>query len=87
MIASLFLFKAVAVGLTAAIAGFALGSWLALTYGPAVFPETAGKIAVEWQLLTYAAIALPLFAAFSALPSTLFAVSQDPADSLREEGP
>ncbi len=86
-IASLFLFKAVAVGLNAAIAGFALGSWLAVTYGPAVFPETAGKIEVEWQLLTYSAIALPLFAAFSALPSTLFAVSQDPADSLREEGP
>jgi len=86
-IASLFLLKAACLGIDAAIAGFAAGSWLALEYGPAVFPVTAGKITVEWNLLTYAVIGLPLFAAFSALPSTLAAIMQDPAATLREEGP
>ena len=86
-IASLFLLKAACLGIDAAIAGFAAGSWLALEYGPAVFPVTAGKITVEWNLLTYAVIGLPLFAAFSALPSTLVAIMQDPAATLREEGP
>ena len=86
-VASLFLLKAMGIGFDAALAGFAAGSWLAVTYGPAVFPETAGKIAIEWSLLQYSVIGLPLFAAFSALPSTLGAVFQDPADTLREEGP
>ena len=57
------------------------------SYGPEVFPETAGKIVIEWRLLGIAVVALPLFAAISALPPTLSAIFQDPADTLREEGP
>ena len=58
-----------------------------LTYGPEVFPVTAGKITVEWDLLWLALAALPLFAALAALVPTLSAILEDPANTLREEGP
>jgi len=86
-IAGLFLGKAAFIGIDGALVGFAVGTWLAVTYGPEVFPETAGKIVIEWRLLGIAVVALPLFAAISALPPTLSAIFQDPADTLREEGP
>lgn len=86
-IAGLFLGKAALFGIDGALIGFALGSWLSLTYGPEVFPVTAGKITVEWDLLWLALAALPLFAALAALVPTLSAILEDPANTLREEGP
>jgi len=84
-IAGLFLGKAVIAGLVGAAVGFALGAWLAVTFGPRVFQVTAKAIQMDYSLLVWAAVTAPVFAAVASLLPTVSAVTQDPAVTLRQE--
>jgi len=84
-IAALFLGKAVLIGVLGAALGFALGTALAIRFGPQVFPLTANKITPMFNLLSWTVIGAPLLCALASYLPTLVAVSQDPAAVLREE--
>jgi len=84
-IALLFLGKAVATGLIGAVAGFAIGTGLALRFGPDIFKVTAGMIRPAFELLYWSLIAAPAFCALSVFVPAMAAVAQDPALILREE--
>ena len=84
-IAALFLGKAVLIGLMGAVLGFALGTWVALTFGPGIFKITAKSLAPNYQLLKFALLAAPPFAALSSFIPAMVAVTDDPAVTLREE--
>ena len=84
-ITAMFLGKSVIVGLLGAIAGFIIGTILALNFGSDIFKITAKVIKPEYSLLGYALIVTPLFAAVASFVPTMYSVTQDPADTLREE--
>ena len=84
-VASLFLGKAVLAGVLGAGFGFAIGTALALAFGPVLFPVTANKIAPAYPVLGWLAIAAPAFAALASLIPTMVAITQDPAVTLIEE--
>ncbi len=84
-VAALFLGKAVLLGLVGAAIGYPVGTWVALQLGPKVFPVTAAKIAPETQLLWWSLIAAPILCAIASYVPTVVAVTQDPAEVLREE--
>jgi len=84
-IASLFLGKAVVVGLAGAAIGFVLGTFLAVKFGPSIFKVTANMIAPEMNLLYWALIFSPAVCMLSAFIPSIIAVTQDPAVTLREE--
>ena len=81
-IAALFLCRAFIIGLLGAGAGFALGTGVALKYGPGIFTLTAKAITPDFALLAWAVIVAPIFAALSSFIPTMLAVVQDPADIL-----
>ncbi len=84
-VAALFLGKAVLLGLVGAALGFPVGTWVALHFGPTVFPATAAKFEPLTALLWRALLGAPLLCAIASyLPATV-AVTQDPAEVLREE--
>ena len=84
-IAALFLGRAVFLGLLGAAAGFAVGTALALRFGPQIFRLTSAKITPVLSLLGWSlAGAAALCAVASYLP-TIVAVTQDPAVTLRDE--
>jgi putative ABC transport system permease protein len=85
MIAGLFLGRAILIGLVSAVAGYALGSGLALTFGPQIFQMTAKTITAEPRLLLWALVSTPVFAALAAFIPAILAVAHDPAVTLREE--
>jgi putative ABC transport system permease protein len=84
-IASLFLGKAVLIGLIGAVLGFGIGTALALKFGPAIFKVTANMITPQIKLLYWAVIASPAVCALSVFIPAMIAVAQDPAITLREE--
>jgi putative ABC transport system permease protein len=84
-VAALFLGKAVLLGLVGAAIGFPLGTWVALHFGPKVFPITAAKFAPEMQYLWWALVGAPLLCAVASYLPAMVAVTQDPAEVLREE--
>lgn len=84
-IASLFLGKALMIGVVGAAVGFSVGTSLALKYGPDIFEITAKMIKPEYSLLIWSLIAAPAFAALSSFIPTMVAITQDPALTLREE--
>lgn len=84
-IALLFLGKAVVTGLIGAAVGFAIGTGLALSYGPDIFKVTAKMINPAYGLLGWSIIAAPTFAALSSFIPSMIAVTQDPAITLSEE--
>jgi len=84
-IAVLFLGKSLLIGLVAAFIGYFAGTALALKYGPEIFKVTAKAIKPEYALLTWAVIVAPVFAAIASFIPVTIAVTQDPADTLREE--
>jgi putative ABC transport system permease protein len=84
-IGTLFLGKAVLIGLTGAVVGFGVGTGLALKFGPAIFKVTASMITPQIQLLYWAVIVSPAVCALSVFIPSMIAVSQDPAITLREE--
>ena len=82
----LFLGKAVLVGLLGAVAGFLLGTTLALGFGPGIFKLTS-KIMIkpDMGMLILSLIFAPVFAAVSSFIPAMIAVAYDPAVTLREE--
>lgn len=84
-VAALFLGKAILLGLVGAAIGYPIGSWVALQVGPKVFPVTAAKIAPETHLLWWSLIGAPVLCAIASYIPTVVAVTQDPAEVLREE--
>ena len=84
-VAALFLGKAIVLGLVGAAVGFPLGTWIALKWGPYVFPVTARAFAAETQYLWWALIGAPLLCALASYLPAMVAVTQDPAIVLREE--
>jgi putative ABC transport system permease protein len=85
-ITSLFLGKAVVIGLLGAAIGFLAGTALAMIFGPEIFKITAKTmIKPEPSLLVISLIFAPLFAAVSSFIPAMIAVTYDPAITLREE--
>ena len=81
----LFLGKSVIIGLLGAVVGFLLGTALALNFGPDIFKVTAKAIKPEYLLLGWSLIAAPVFAAVAGFIPTAYAVTRDPAVTLRQE--
>jgi len=84
-IASLFLGKAALVGALGAVLGFGLGTALSLLYGPDIFKVTANMVKPVYGLLGWSFIVGPALAALSSFIPAMFAVTQDPAITLRGE--
>ncbi len=84
-IASIFLGKAVVIGMIGALLGFGIGTTAALSVGPDIFKVTAKMIRPAYALLGWALLVAPMFAALSSFIPTMIAVTQDPALTLREE--
>lgn len=84
-IAGLFLGKAVLLGFVAATLGVVLGMWAVLEFGPSLFPVTKKAIQINPSLALKLFVAAPLFAAFASFIPAMLAVSQDPAETLRED--
>tara|TARA_E500000331_G_C16634628_1_gene445849 strand:- start:122 stop:514 length:393 start_codon:yes stop_codon:yes gene_type:complete len=80
----LILGRAVLVGLCAALLGFAIGTIMTLTFGPEIFPETAGAIRSDYQLLVIVLVAAPLIALLASFIPAAWAINHDPAVTLRE---
>ena len=83
-ITALFLGRAVLMGVVGAVAGFGLGTALALWTGPRIFTVTAAALEPSAGLLLVALWAAPLFCAVAALVPTAWGVTRDPAQILRE---
>ena len=81
----LFLGKSVVIGLLGAVAGFLVGTAIALNAGPDIFRITAKAIKPEYVLLAWSLVAAPIFAAVSSFIPAMAAVTCDPAVTLREE--
>lgn len=81
----LFIGKAVFIGIIAAAAGFALGTALALKYGPEIFTVTARAIKPQYNLLGWVILFTPLFTAVASFIPAMIAVVQEPASTLKEE--
>jgi len=84
-VAFLFVARAVLIGLIGALIGYALGTWLAVHFGPRLFPLTGKKIAPLGSLLLYSVIGAPVLCVLASYIPTMLAVSQDPAEALKEE--
>jgi putative ABC transport system permease protein len=83
LIAALVLGRAVLIGLTSALVGYFLGTWLALNWAPEIFPVTARAIRPLPYLLPWTMLATPLLAAMASLIPAAIAITQDPAEVLR----
>ena len=84
-IISLFLGKAVVIGLLGAAIGFLAGTALAMRFGPDIFKITAKTmIKPEPFLLMISLVFAPLFAAVSSFIAAMIAATYDPAVTLRE---
>jgi len=85
-VTAMFLGKAAIIGLVGATLGFAIGTALALNFGPDIFKITAKTvIKPELPLLIKSLIFAPIFAAVSSFIPAMIAVTYDPAVTLREE--
>ena len=81
----LFLGKSVITGLLGAVLGFLVGTALALNFGPDIFKVTAKAIRPEYILLAFSLVAAPVFASICSFIPAAYAVTLDPAVTLREE--
>lgn len=84
-IAMLFIGKAIVIGILGALVGYAIGTVLAVRIGPTIFKVTAHAIKPMYDLLVYSLFLAPLFSALSCFIPAMLAVTQDPAETLREE--
>ena len=85
-IGGLFLGKAMVTGIAGAGIGFLAGAGLALAFGPDIFKLTARTtVQPEWSVFVQALVVAPLFAVVAGFIPMMFAVSYDPATTLREE--
>ncbi len=84
-IVTLFLGKAVLLGLLGAAVGFALGSALAQGLGTWVLKVPPGQFALHYGVLAMALLGAPLLSAMASYLPTLSALMQDPAVVLRDQ--
>lgn len=84
-IATLFIGKAVLIGLVAAVVGFALGTQLSLSIGPDLFKLTAKKLAPDYSLLRGSLLLAPAFALVASFLPAMLAATEDPAATLTRE--
>ena len=84
-LAALFLVKMALLGVFGAVAGWSLGTWVALERGAEIFQVTRGALIPDTPFLGWLAVATPVFAAAAAFLPAMLAVAQDPADSLRAD--
>jgi ABC-type lipoprotein release transport system permease subunit len=83
-IAILFLGKAILIGFIGSAIGFAVGTGLAMKFGPEIFKITANTIKPSYIMLLWSILSAPLFSAISSFIPTMLAITQDPADTLKE---
>lgn len=84
-IASLFLGRALLLGVLGAVVGFAVGTTLALEYGRDLFKITHSKITPLFGLLAWSVLFAPVIAGGASFVPAMVAVTQDPARTLVEE--
>ncbi len=84
-ISKLFFFRAFLIGFIGALLGFLLGSVLSFQLGPKIFNITIVEIKPMFNLLYWAILIGPLFAALASLLPVLWAVNQDSAQLLKEQ--
>jgi putative ABC transport system permease protein len=84
-VAALFLLKAVLIGVAGAVIGFFAGVCPVLAASGALFPASGAKLSMDFGLLGLALLGAPIFCALAAYLPTMIAVTQDPADVLRDE--
>ncbi len=84
-IVALILGRSLLTGVLAALLGTALGTWIALTYGPQLFQVTARAIKPQPQLYGYALLGTLAFATVAGIVPAALAVVQDPATVLRKQ--
>lgn len=84
-LAGLLLGKAGLLGVLGAVAGYGVGTWIALSAGPEIFQVTARSLRAEPMLLLWALLLTPAFAALASLLPTMLAVAQEPAKTLRAD--
>ena len=84
-IASLFIGKAILIGLAAAVIGFAVGTQLSLSIGPDLFKLTASKLAPNYSLLRGSLFLAPAFAVVASFFPAMLAATEDPAATLTRE--
>lgn len=84
-ISALFLSRAVITGIAGAIAGFFVGTYLAMHFGPEVFKITAKGLKPEYVLGLWSVGIAPVFAAIASFIPLAIAVSSDPAQTLSKE--
>ncbi|MAT13767.1 MAG: hypothetical protein CMJ46_00670 [Planctomyces sp.] len=81
----LFVGKAVLLGLVGAVAGYYAATGLMLAYGEDLFQLTSKGLKSDPQLLRQSLTIAPLFTALCSLVPTLFAITRDPARTLRQD--
>lgn len=84
-LASLFLGKAVLLGIVCGLLGGIGGTALALAFGPSIFHVTAASITWNPNLLLAAIALTPAFAAFVSFVPAMIALNQDPVETLRAD--
>jgi ABC-type lipoprotein release transport system permease subunit len=84
-LASLFLGKAMLLGIVCGLLGGVAGTALALAFGPAIFHVTAASIIWNPTLLLAAIALTPAFAAFVSFVPAMLALNQDPVETLRAD--
>ncbi len=82
-ILGIFLGKAIIIGFTSAIAGYLLGSFLAMKFGGEIFKITADSIKPMYSLLLWSIIAAPAFSALSSFIPAIIAAIKDPVTVIR----
>ena len=84
-IAALFIGKAVGLGVVGAALGYAVGTGVALHWGPDIFEMTAQKIQPAHDLFVASLVGAPLLCALASYLPAMLAVIQDPAVVLTKE--
>ena len=84
-ISALVLGRAALIGILGAILGYAVGCLLAINVGPEYFPVTAKAIRAQPAMLGWALLGAPLLAMLASFIPASWAVSHDPAVTLRQD--
>ena len=84
-VATLFLGKALLLGIAGALSGFALGTALLFGWGTEVLKVSPKLIGWDFNNLKWALLIAPVFAVLASFIPAMLAVIQDPADTLRHE--
>lgn len=84
-VAMLFFQRAILIGIIASLIGFGLGTWFSITYGPIIFKVTFTAIQPIPALLAYALFLTPMFTVVASFIPVMYAVSQQPAQILKQD--